>query len=128
VSRFAGTGGRETIVFESSGLSRADAAAERSVIATVPADCTSVRDCLFNLRVLTPVTAERAAYFNPAWSPDGSRIVFTRSVARGAQTTGDIWTMAADGSGQTAVSRDWRFELRPDWGGEAVVASGSPVR
>ena len=128
VSRFAGTGGRETIVFESSGLSRADAAAERSVIATVPADCTSVRDCLLDLRVLTPVTAERAAYFNPAWSPDGSRIVFTRSVARGAQTTGDIWTMAADGSGRTPVSRDWRFELRPDWGGEAVVASGSPVR
>lgn len=37
----------------------------------------------------------------PTWSPDGSRISFTRYAADG---TGRVWTMAADGSDQVQVT------------------------
>jgi Tol biopolymer transport system component len=52
---------------------------------------------------------------NPAWSPDGKKIVFVQ-IPSGPLGYADIFTMNADGSdiGQLTTSTFWDF--RPDWG------------
>lgn len=45
----------------------------------------------------------------PTWSPDGRRFAFERGDELDADTTKDIWTMAADGSGQTRLTPDDAF-------------------
>lgn len=44
----------------------------------------------------------------PAWSPDGSRIAFTRSLV-------DLWTMNSDGSEQTQLTSEPGWEGQPTW-------------
>jgi Tol biopolymer transport system component len=51
--------------------------------------------------------------FQPGWSPDGTKIVFTRISANGTQE--NIYTVNADGGGLTQVTRTGRAE-QPDWG------------
>ncbi len=55
---------------------------------------------------------------NPAWAPDGAKIVFAQTPGRGGLGYSDIFTMNADGSAihQAATSTLWDF--RPDWGSE----------
>src|SRR5262249_31550691 len=49
---------------------------------------------------------------DPAWSPDGSKIVFTR--ADNSQT--DLYTMNANGTGQTNITNSPSVSERsPDW-------------
>jgi Tol biopolymer transport system component len=48
---------------------------------------------------LTRLTFDSAPDENPAWSPDGKKIAFTRGVNQP-----DIWVMNADGSGQTNLT------------------------
>jgi Tol biopolymer transport system component len=48
---------------------------------------------------LTRLTFDSAPDENPAWSPDGKKIVFTRGPSQP-----DIWVMNADGSGQTNLT------------------------
>jgi TolB protein len=60
---------------------------------------------------------------NPAWSPDGSRIVFLRG--HGVETLfigtpeklshGEIYVMDADGSGVTRLTRNRIGEASPAW-------------
>lgn len=70
----------------------------------------------------------------PAWSPDGTRILFTKFTSTGTENTdADIWVMNADGSGQRRVFADgytyravWSLDGRtikvPTAGGTATVA------
>ena len=59
---------------------------------------------------------------SPAWSPDGSRIVFTSTrdhlEAGTGQGTTEVYVMKADGSGQTRLtsnaSQDWGPRWSPD--------------
>ena len=51
--------------------------------------------------------------YSPSWSPDGSKIVFTRSNADG--TSENIYTVNADGSGLFQVT-DGGGDDDPDWG------------
>jgi TolB protein len=51
--------------------------------------------------------------FDPAWSPDGTKIVFARSSADGA--TRNIYIVNADGSGLAQVT-DGGSDHQPDWG------------
>jgi Tol biopolymer transport system component len=60
----------------------------------------------------TQLTTASGNDFSPAWSPDGSRIVF-RTTRDGND---EIYVMNADGSGQTNLSRSPATEERgPDW-------------
>jgi Tol biopolymer transport system component len=49
----------------------------------------------------------------PGWSPDGSKIVFTRFSANGTQE--DIYTVNADGTGLSQVTKSGGAS-QPDWG------------
>jgi Tol biopolymer transport system component len=50
--------------------------------------------------------------YDPAWSPDGQRIVFV------SQATGndEIWVVNADGSGEAQLTfNDWEWDKGPSW-------------
>jgi Tol biopolymer transport system component len=51
--------------------------------------------------------------FQPGWSPDGTKIVFTRISGNGTQE--NIYTVNADGSALTQVTRSGGAS-QPDWG------------
>jgi TolB protein len=50
---------------------------------------------------------------NPAWSPDGTRIVFTS--ARDGNLDTDIWRMRRNGSNQTKLTFNTVADEQPDW-------------
>jgi Tol biopolymer transport system component len=58
---------------------------------------------------LTKLTAINAGCFQPAWSPDGSKVVFVSPRALDgsdtANTTENIWVMNADGSGAAPLTK-----------------------
>ncbi len=68
------------------------------------ADLDSARVDLSTLRQLTTENTN----FAPAWSPDGQRIAFT---SYRINTSGDLWVIGADGSGEAYVAPG--FE--PEW-------------
>ena len=91
----------------------------------------SNRDGNFEIYVMNPdgsgqtnVTNSPQPDFQPAWSPDGSRIAFSRIDENGSQ---NIWVMNADGSGQQKLSTVDGGE--PSWspdGSRIVFTSFSP--
>src|SRR5262249_23319836 len=79
-----------------------------------------------NLAPLTRLTAEFADCLSPAWSPDGSKIVYysKRALNGGdffsANFTNNIWVMNTDGSGTTALTNVTAFinssrDADPSW-------------
>ncbi|MCH8961149.1 MAG: PD40 domain-containing protein [Bacteroidetes bacterium] len=50
-------------------------------------------------------------YYNPAWSPDGSRIAFASNRAGNY----DLFVMNADGSNQTPLTNTETHEVKPAW-------------
>jgi Tol biopolymer transport system component len=56
---------------------------------------------------------------SPAWSPDGSRIVFTRFFPDQRQS--DIYVANANGTGMKAVTKTELSEGSPDWGTSPLV-------
>ena len=61
--------------------------------------------------------------FQPIWSPDGTRIVFTRSESSGDS---EILVMNADGSNQINVSnRPETLETGPDWNGQGTAVTAA---
>jgi Tol biopolymer transport system component len=52
---------------------------------------------------------------NPAWSPDGKKIVFVQDPSGPLGYT-DIFTMNADGSAIRQVTTSTLWDFRPDWG------------
>jgi hypothetical protein len=61
---------------------------------------------------------------DPAWSPDGTRIAFARSLGGHY----DVWVMNADGSGQTQLTNGPRDERSPAWSpdGTRIAYRGYP--
>jgi Tol biopolymer transport system component len=52
---------------------------------------------------------------NPAWSPDGNKIVFVQNPS-GPLGNADIFTMNADGSAIRQITTSTLWDFRPDWG------------
>jgi TolB protein len=59
--------------------------------------------------------------FEPSWSPDGTRFVFSMYLERLDQV--DIFTAAADGSDLVQITDSRREDGFPDWGSHPVAAS-----
>ncbi len=53
---------------------------------------------------------------NPAWSPDGRRIVFVQVPGSGPFGFTDVFTMNADGTDISRVTSSTFWDFRPDWG------------
>jgi Tol biopolymer transport system component len=79
----------------------------RSEIDTVNPDGTGV----------TAITSGTSIDVMPAWSPDGQRIAFTRTISSdiGTWTDLEIWVMNADGSGQVRLTNNAAADRSPAW-------------
>lgn len=107
------------VVFETFGQGAPDGGAQ--AVATVPSDCRSTSACMAKVRTLTPTMQDPTApaeNYNPAWSPDGSRIAYVHAYygtdadpAFGA----DIWTMRWDGRDLRQFTSAAEWDFRPDW-------------
>ena len=64
------------------------------------------------------ITRGIAAGYDPAWSPDGGRIVFTDYPGDGDIIEGDteIYAINADGSGWTQLTDNDAEDRYPSWG------------
>jgi Tol biopolymer transport system component len=58
--------------------------------------------------------ARSISCLDPGWSPDGTKIVFTRAT-KSPGTPSSIYTVNADGSGLFQVTNA-RGDSQPDWG------------
>jgi Tol biopolymer transport system component len=59
----------------------------------------------------TPVATGAEFAGNPAWSADGSKIVYTN----GSSSDAEIWSMNADGSNKTQLTDDDDQDAQPFW-------------
>ena len=72
------------------------------------------------------VSAANAAIINPAWSPDGRRIVFVSVVEPEATSStqsqqSDVWIVNVDGSGRTNLTNGQFANFQPVWSGDGQV-------
>ncbi|GAB2560558.1 TolB family protein [Kribbella endophytica] len=89
-----------------------------AAVATVPATCRDQSDCARHIRYLTSPTSKPDQHFNPAWSPTGRQIAYTRFIS-GTETRpplGDIWTMNWNGTDKRPVVTSPLFDFVPEWG------------
>jgi WD40 repeat protein len=64
---------------------------------------------------LTRLTSVDGWDYQPAWSPDGSRIAYVHNT----KSNDDIWVMNADGSDPIRLTDDPAFDLSPAWSPDA---------
>jgi TolB protein len=65
----------------------------------------------------TPLTTDAADKSHVEWSPDGSKLVFTKG--------GDLWLMNSNGAAQTRIAATTATERDPDW--QPVVGAPPPA-
>ncbi len=104
---------KDLIVFESYG--RGDPDATFADIATVPATCQPLSDCVAKIQWITDNGASGRRNANPQWSPDGSSLVFTNRSSIDDPNP-DIWTMRYNGTQRRQISTSLNFDYRPAWG------------
>src|SRR5205814_5170674 len=61
---------------------------------------------------------------HPDWSPDGLKIVFSSTRDNGEQ---EIYTMNADGTGQTRLTNDPVKDEHPSWGRYVAAPTPTPT-
>lgn len=71
------------------------------------------------------MSARNAAVVQPAWSPDGRRIVFATvvdpEVAGEWPERSQLWTVEADGSGRTAIADGGFRNMQPTWASDGRI-------
>jgi Tol biopolymer transport system component len=113
LSTAAGGPTKDLIVFESYG--RGDPDQTFVDIATVPAGCQPLSDCVAKIRWLTDNGATGRRNANPQWSPDGANLVFTDRPSID-DPNAQIWTMRFNGVERRRISTSPNFDYRPTWG------------
>jgi Tol biopolymer transport system component len=67
-------------------------------------------------RLTFDTDANLASDVEPTWSPDATRLAWTRIAFSATRVQpGDIWTMSADGSGQTPLTSGPDHDTGPSW-------------
>ncbi|MCA9289532.1 MAG: PD40 domain-containing protein, partial [Phycisphaerales bacterium] len=68
------------------------------------------------------VSSDAAAVMNPAWGPDGTRIVFT-TVTETADDPeqADLWVVNLDGTGQTNLTNGLYANFVPTWSPDGTI-------
>jgi len=74
----------------------------------------------------TQLTADAAHSYDPAWSPDGARIVFASQ--RDGDVNGDIYSMNADGTGVVRLTSELGADTDPNWSPDGTKIVWSAVR
>ena len=105
---------RDLIVFYTHGYGNPDEIGQ--AIATISGACPA--QCPGHIRYLTSNTALPEQNFDPGWSPNGQRIVYTHFSydPQSPPPHGDIWTMNWDGRNKHPLSTSALFEYSPSWG------------
>jgi Tol biopolymer transport system component len=72
------------------------------------------------------VSAANAAVINPAWSPDGSRVVFVTVVEPETEpgehpALSDVWTVNVNGTDRTNLTNGQFANFQPAWGADGSV-------
>ena len=101
------------IVFQSYGEGNPEGSSRDLV--TVPADCASPAACRAAIAYVTHNGMGTGRASNPAWSPDGSHLVFAGRPSED-DVDCEIVTMAFDGTDKLTISTSPYFDYRPDWG------------
>jgi hypothetical protein len=65
---------------------------------------------------------------NLAWSPDGTKILYSADVGSGQATDVEVFTMNPDGSDQRRLTNSQGFDGRCDWGPVARPAAATPAQ
>jgi Tol biopolymer transport system component len=60
----------------------------------------------------TPLTRNNVVDFDPAWSPSGTFIVFTREPF---SANSELFPINADGVGETRLTNNTAVDQEPDW-------------
>ena len=68
------------------------------------------------LRQLTHARGGSVDYLSASFSPDGTRITFSRTPGLGKAGNADVFVMRADGTGVQPVTRTASWESATDWG------------
>jgi len=64
---------------------------------------------------ITRLTDNEVNDFDPAWSPDGNRILFSRASEPGWEAQADIWVMDGDGANAARLTGSDTDDSYPDW-------------
>jgi Tol biopolymer transport system component len=76
-----------------------------------PEPCSAARLRIVDLDGSDPVDLTDGDDFDPSWSPDGSSVVFTRTVGGNA----DVYVIDADGSNLRRLTNDPAADRSPAW-------------
>ena len=78
---------------------------------------------------ITRLTDNEVNDLDPAWSPDGNRIAFSRASAPGWEAQADIWVMDADGANAVKLTGSDTDDSYPDWSpdGKRIVYAMTKV-
>lgn len=111
----AGEGGREKIAFQR-GRERGDRAFSIWTIDYKPGDAGSPTEI---------ASVPGAALINPAWSPDGQRLVFAvvpePARAGAVPDTADLWMCDVNGAGRVNLTAGRFANLMPAWGADGRI-------
>lgn len=78
---------------------------------------------------VTRLTESPGYDFSPAWSPDGTKIAFTRAPVEGMNTNpGDIYVMSADGGGLMNLTNNPAWDQDPAWSPDGTQIAFSSNR
>ena len=84
-----------------------------------------------NVRRLTRGPATRTLFVassEPAWTPDGKRIVFVRTTVRRDGSQSDLWIVGADGRGLRRLTTTAQNEASPSLSPYGLLASRAAAR
>jgi TolB protein len=80
-------------------------------------------------RQLTEAGSPYVSAHSPVWSPDGSHIAYSKAPGAFTVTNGDVYLMAADGTGQAPLTAGTGTDAFPVWSpdGQTVAFATAPT-